>query len=69
MKPFRTFFIAIIILISQITFAQTNKSDSLLFDAIKANDLEQVKLLIEKGANVNAKDDYSYTALSDAFEN
>lgn len=39
-----------------------------LLEAYKNNDLETLKALIEKGANVNAKDDSNITALMWASE-
>lgn len=39
-----------------------------LLEAFKNNDLETLKALIEKGADVNAKDDSNWTALMWASE-
>ncbi len=43
--------------------AQTNKLDSQLFVAVKANDLEKVKELVKKGADVNATDHNNWTPI------
>ena len=37
--------------------------NKLLFEAAKKNDLEKAKLLIEQGADVNAKDKNDFTPL------
>jgi len=46
----------IVIIFTQILPAQNKNVDSLLFEAVKTNNFEQVKELVEKGVNVNAKD-------------
>jgi len=55
-------FIFFVILIYNSTFAQAS-NDSLLFEAVKKNDIEAVKNFIAGGANVNATDKNSATIL------
>ncbi|HME58834.1 MAG TPA: ankyrin repeat domain-containing protein, partial [Terracidiphilus sp.] len=45
---------------------KTNKGDTALILAAGNGDLEIVKLLLEKGANIEAKDSDGYTALERA---
>ncbi len=51
------------LLISQFSFAQQENIDSLLFEAVKSNNIKQVKQLVEKGANVNWQDENEATIL------
>jgi len=53
-----TIILTILLQFNFTAFSQTENLDSQLFEAVKANDLEQVKVLIEKGAHVNAKDSF-----------
>ena len=64
-----------IILITIITFitlgiiACSSNSGEELIDAARYGDLETVKLLIENGADINAKDEDGYTVLMHASFN
>ena len=42
---------------------ETHINNNSLFDACKENSIDQVKLLLEKGTDVNIKDDYGHTVL------
>jgi len=61
-----TFFLVCALIIS--SFAQNTKLDSLLFDAVKANDLAQVKKLVKQGADVNATDENGASVLYVAIQ-
>lgn len=53
MKILQKLFLIITLFTTQITFAQQENLDSLLFEAVKANKFEQVKQLINRGALIN----------------
>lgn len=56
--------ILLIIFLSNILFSQNQSvKDSLLFTAVKANDFEKVKSLVEQGANINSTDSNKATIL------
>ena len=64
MKNYTTF--ALIISIALSFTIQVNAQQTTLFDAVKSNDIKQVKLLLDKGANPNAYDDDSDNVLINA---
>lgn len=53
--------------ITQGNIAKQNKNEQLFF-AVENKDLQQIRVLLNSGVNVNTRDSYGYTPLMTAIE-